>query len=189
MLQQENLFPKAVFSHQIVWLLRIDFPSLCGLCLQFSFSKGKHLQSIDELLFVDPTVTGATWWRKPHYQDGNVSANVSLRCKLWAYILLSLQILFSKPSSTFRTSNLSPVEWISPFGSKLIQGGSVVKEPAFHCRSHELDPWVGRSTGGDGPTPVFLPGKPHGQRRLAGYSPRGRKRIRRDVVTKRQEVR
>ena len=58
MLQQENLFPKAAFSHQIMWLLRIDFPSLCGLCLQFSFSKGKHLQSIDELLFVDPTVTG-----------------------------------------------------------------------------------------------------------------------------------
>ena len=25
------------------------------------------------------------------------------------------------------------------------------------------------------PTPVFLPGKPHGQRSLAGYGPRGRK--------------
>ena len=25
------------------------------------------------------------------------------------------------------------------------------------------------------PTPVFLPGESHGQRRLAGYSPRGRK--------------
>ena len=25
------------------------------------------------------------------------------------------------------------------------------------------------------PTPVFLPGKPHGQRSLAGYSPRGHK--------------
>ena len=25
------------------------------------------------------------------------------------------------------------------------------------------------------PTPVFLPGEPHGQRSLAGYSPRGRR--------------
>ena len=29
-------------------------------------------------------------------------------------------------------------------------------------------------------TPVFLPGKSHGQRSLAGYSPQGRKRIRHD---------
>ena len=27
------------------------------------------------------------------------------------------------------------------------------------------------------PTPVFLPGKPHGQRSLVGYSPRGRKEL------------
>ena len=27
------------------------------------------------------------------------------------------------------------------------------------------------------PTPVFLPGESHGQRRLAGYSPRGRKEL------------
>ena len=32
------------------------------------------------------------------------------------------------------------------------------------------------------PTPVFLPGKSHGQRRLAGYSPWGRKRVRPDLV-------
>ena len=28
------------------------------------------------------------------------------------------------------------------------------------------------------PTPVFLPGKPYGQRSLAGYSPWGRKKVR-----------
>ena len=27
------------------------------------------------------------------------------------------------------------------------------------------------------PSPVFLPGKPHGQRSLAGYSPRGHKEL------------
>ena len=33
------------------------------------------------------------------------------------------------------------------------------------------DPWRRKWQ----PTPVFLPGEPHGQRSLAGYSPRGRK--------------
>ena len=37
------------------------------------------------------------------------------------------------------------------------------------------------------PTPVFLPGKSHGQRSLAGYSPWGCKRIRHDLVTKQQQ--
>ena len=32
------------------------------------------------------------------------------------------------------------------------------------------------------PTPVFLPGKSHGQRSLAGYSPLGRKQL--DLATK-----
>ena len=34
------------------------------------------------------------------------------------------------------------------------------------------------------PTPVSLPGKSHGQRSLAGYRPRGRKRVRHGLVTK-----
>ena len=34
------------------------------------------------------------------------------------------------------------------------------------------------------PTPVFLPGKSHEQRSLAGYSPLGHKRVRHDLVTK-----
>ena len=32
--------------------------------------------------------------------------------------------------------------------------------------------------------PIFLPGKFHGQRSLAGYSPWGRKGVRNDLVTK-----
>ena len=36
------------------------------------------------------------------------------------------------------------------------------------------------------PTPVFLPGKSHGQRSLAGYSPWGCKRVRHDLATKQQ---
>ena len=33
------------------------------------------------------------------------------------------------------------------------------------------------------PTPVFLPGKSHGQRSLVGYSPWGGKRVGRDLAT------
>ena len=33
------------------------------------------------------------------------------------------------------------------------------------------------------PTPVFLPGKPRGQRSLACYSPWGPKRVRHDLAT------
>ena len=36
------------------------------------------------------------------------------------------------------------------------------------------------------PTPIILPGKSHGQRSLAGYSPCSRKRVRHDLVTKQQ---
>ena len=38
------------------------------------------------------------------------------------------------------------------------------------------------------PTPVLLPGKSHGQRSLAGYSPGGdRKRVRHDLATEQQQ--
>ena len=50
-------------------------------------------------------------------------------------------------------------------------------------------PGLGRSTGeGNGtPTPVFLPGKSHEQRTLAGYSPQGCKRVGHNLVTQQQE--
>ena len=37
------------------------------------------------------------------------------------------------------------------------------------------------------PTPVFLPGKTHGQRSLAGYSSWDHKRVRHDLATKQQQ--
>ena len=59
-------------------------------------------------------------------------------------------------------------------------GGSVVKNPP--ARSGDAGdlgstPGSGRCPGeGNGfPTPVFLPGEFYGQRRLVGYSPRGRR--------------
>ena len=45
------------------------------------------------------------------------------------------------------------------------------------CKRHRLNPWVGKIPLGRKwqPTPVFLPGKFHGQRSLAGYSSKGQK--------------
>ena len=51
------------------------------------------------------------------------------------------------------------------------------KESTFQCRRHGLDPWVRKIPLRRKwqPSPVFLPGKSHGQRNLAGYSPQGPK--------------
>ena len=62
-------------------------------------------------------------------------------------------------------------------------GGSVVKNlPAkqgTQCKGHAFNPWVGKIPWRKKwqPTPIFLPGKSHGQRSLAGCSPWGRKRV------------
>ena len=59
-------------------------------------------------------------------------------------------------------------------------GGASSKEQICQRRRHKrdgFDPWIGKIPWRRAwqPTPVFLPGKPHGQRSLAGYSPQGRK--------------
>ena len=61
-----------------------------------------------------------------------------------------------------------------------LSGGSVSKELACQCRRHKrcgFDPWVQKILWRRKwqPTPVFLPGKFHGQRSLAGCRPWGRK--------------
>ena len=57
------------------------------------------------------------------------------------------------------------------------------------CRKYVLSPWVGRPPWRRKwqPTPVFLPGKSHGQGSLVGYSPWGLKRVRHDLVSKQQQ--
>ena len=59
---------------------------------------------------------------------------------------------------------------------KGFSGGTSVKEPACQCKRHKrcwFDPWIGKIHWRREwlPTPVFLPGKSHGQRSLKGYSP------------------
>ena len=63
-----------------------------------------------------------------------------------------------------------------------VPGGTSGKEPACQCRRHKrrwFDPWVRKISWRrkQQPTPVFLPGKSHGQRSLLGYSSWGWKEL------------
>ena len=62
-------------------------------------------------------------------------------------------------------------------------------ESACQFRRHKrcgLSPWVGKIPWRRAwqPTPVFLPGEPHGQQSLVDYSPWGHKRVGHDLATK-----
>ena len=60
------------------------------------------------------------------------------------------------------------------------------KESAYQCRRPGFDPWVGKIPRRRKwqPTPVFLPGKSHGQRSFAGCSPWDHKRVGHNLATK-----
>ena len=65
------------------------------------------------------------------------------------------------------------------------------KESACQCRRHKqcrFDPWVGNIPWRKKwqPSPLFLPGKSHGQRSLVVYSLWCGKRVRHDLATKQQ---
>ena len=64
------------------------------------------------------------------------------------------------------------------------------KESNRQCRRRRFNPWVRKISWRRKwlPTPVFLPGKSHGQRSLAGYSPWGHKRVRHDWATEQQQA-
>ena len=72
----------------------------------------------------------------------------------------------------------------SPFPSpgELLDPGIKSGSSALQADSLPLEP-----PGKQQPTPVFLPGKSHGERSLADYSPWGHKRIRHGFVAKQQQ--
>ena len=71
-------------------------------------------------------------------------------------------------------------------------GGSVVKIhlPMQEAKQMKAPPWVGKIPWRTRwqPTLVFLPGKSHEQRNLAGYRPWSQKRVRHNLVTKQQQA-
>ena len=75
-------------------------------------------------------------------------------------------------------------DWGDGFIEIYIYGfpGDSVKESTCQCRKsrrYGFEPWVRKIPWGMKcqPTPVFLPGKPHRQRNLVGYSPWGCQRV------------
>ena len=58
-------------------------------------------------------------------------------------------------------------------------GGAVMKNLPANIGGAVFDPWVGKIPWRRiwQPTPVFLPGEFHGQRRLVGFSPWGCKEL------------
>ena len=103
------------------------------------------------------------------------------RCCFWCYEATKKQAA-GQPASTrvpdppltrgvclghhFPSGSLSPTSLVAQMVKNLLQPG----RPGF-------DPWVRKIPWRRKwlPTPVFLPGEFHGQRSLAGYSPRGHK--------------
>ena len=61
----------------------------------------------------------------------------------------------------------------------LIVAGVEMDGLLLQCRRPVFDPWVGKTPWGREwqSTPVFLPGKSHGQRSLVGYSLWGHKEL------------
>ena len=86
------------------------------------------------------------------------------------YIYLSIYHLSLYHLSVYTSSDL----WSFP-------GWAVVKNPPVNAGDQEMRfyPWVRKIPWRRAwqPTPVFLPGKPHGQRSLVGYSPWGCKEL------------
>ena len=67
--------------------------------------------------------------------------------------------------------------WFGVFKVVRVSGGLNGGESASQHKRHRFDPWIGKILWRRKwwSTPVFLPGKSHGQRSLAGYGPWGQK--------------
>ena len=88
-------------------------------------------------------------------------------CLLWRNVYLHLLLIFLKTTFYFCIELQSVRDF--PSGS-VVENLPFMQEMWGHSLSWE-DPLEERGQ----PTPVFLPGKPHGQRSLAGYSPQGQR--------------
>ena len=79
-----------------------------------------------------------------------------------------------KPLEVFKWGRGSYLKFVMIPGKELMRGfprDSVVKNLPVNAGDASLIPGLGRSPGeGNGPTPVFLPGKFNGQRSLVGHS-------------------
>ena len=114
-------------------------------------------------------------------------------CFCFGSVSSSLVELYSSPVAYWAPTELESSSCVISFafsycswGSQGLPGGLVVKEnPPANAGDarRRFDPWVSKIPWRNQwqPTPVFLPGKSHGHRRLPGYSPWGCRRVCRRV--------
>ena len=132
------------------------------------------------------------WWEPASQFTDSCLVTVSSRGRggegAWVF-LIRAQILFTRPPPSWpHPLPKAPFPNITGLGfNTQIRGGRhsawasqvelVLKNPLAQCRRHRFNPWIGNIPWGRKwqPTPVFLPGKSHRQRRLAGYNPWGHK--------------
>ena len=100
---------------------------------------------------------------------------------LGKYVIKHGKITANHKEQTSQVNDFS----ISYVWSKGFPGGSVVQNPPANAGDtlsipgSRRFPWRRKWQS----TPVFLPGKFHGQNSLAGYSPPGKKRVGHDLAT------
>ena len=117
--------------------------------------------------------------------------------------LSDLRVVFLRVWKLFKYSNIDPFFLSFPWtywarkclvryvlwASLVVQRLKKICLESGRHRRHGFNPWVRKIpwTRKWQPIPVFLFGKSHGQRSLAGYSPWGHKRVEHDLVTKQQQ--
>ena len=97
------------------------------------------------------------------------------------FSILAWEIPWTENPGGLQSSGLQESDMTYPLNSNIytciniciyinwsFSGGSVLKNPPGQCRRHRFDPLVGKIPWKRTwqPTPVFLPGEFHGQRRL-----------------------
>ena len=103
------------------------------------------------------------------------------------HFICLLRNLYTSQEATVKTGHTT--DWFKKFGKEYYK---TVYCHACQCRRQKrcrFDPWVGNIPWRRAwqPTPVFLLGKSHAQRSLAGYGPWGHKELDMSEVTEQQQ--
>ena len=92
-------------------------------------------------------------------------------CSCFQRWLELVSVWVDQPSSTLGAASTQgpPLNYRKVCSAQGFPGGTSGKEPACQCKRHKrcrFNPWVGKIPWRRAwqPTPVFLPGEPHGQR-------------------------
>ena len=140
------------------------------LVISFIYSGRPHSAVKNPLATQEPRVQ-SLGWEDPLEEGMATPSNI-----------LALRLPWTEEPDSLQSMGLQRVEFLVLCSMSLLvinfvcsiwsfPGGSVVKNLSANAGDSSLIPGLGGSPGGKKwrPAPIFLPGKSHGQRRLAGY--------------------